>query len=188
MGYEKHEITPKDRRDIFNEVESGKLQKDVADEFGISEAYVSKIVKESKPKTRQNAKSLESVPIEKLFNQLTEISRQIDERYDEKSHRKLAVTTLSQQITNNNKHLLETDDAELKRIIEASMSATQRRIVWNEDHKTLDAHLMDLYAEQLSIFRELYRRGDSFPPRYLILRHAGYFFNVAGEACGVKRT
>ena len=160
-----NKITPKDRRDIINQAESGKLQKDIAVDYGISEAYVSKIVKGSKRQTRSPVKNFESVPIEKLFNQLTELSRQIDERYDEKSHRRLAVRNLSQQNSKNNELLLETDDAELNRIIQASMSATQRRIAWNEDHKTLDAHLMDLYAEQLSIFRELYRRGDSFPAR-----------------------
>ena len=152
-------ITPKDRRDIINQVESGNLQKDVAAAFGISEAYVSKIVKESKRQTRSPAKSFDSVPSKNLLNQLTELSRQIDERYDEKSHRRLAVRNLSQQNSKNNELLLETDDAELKGIIQASMSATQRRIAWNEDHKTLDAHLMDLYAEQLSIFREFVSSG-----------------------------
>ena len=158
-------ITPKDRRDIINQVESGRLQKDVAAAFGISEAYVSKIVKESKRQARSPAKSFDSVPIENLLNQLRELSDQIDKTYSEKSRRRIAVENLSQQISENNELLLETDDAELKGIIQASMSATQRRITWNKDHKPLDERLMDLYAEQLAIFRELYRRGDSFPAR-----------------------
>ena len=158
-------VTPKDRRDIINQVESGRLQKDVAAAFGISEAYVSKIVKESKRQTRSPAKSFDSVPIENLENQLRELSDQIDKTYSEKSNRRLAVENLQGKIESDNKALLETDDAELKRIIQESMSATRRRITWNKDHKSLDAHLMDLYAEQLAIFRELYRRGDSFPSR-----------------------
>ena len=159
-------ITPKDRRDIFNEVESGNLQKDVAAKFGISEAYVSKIVKESKPKTRQNAKSLESVPIKNLLNQLTDLTRQIDTAYREKVHRRTTVETLQVQIENDTKTLLETDNAELKQIREASMNATQRMITWNKDHTSLDAHLMDLHTTQLAVLRELYRRGDSLPERY----------------------
>ena len=159
-------ITPKDRRNIINKVESGELQKDVAKEFGISEAYVSKIVKESKRQTRSPAKSFDSVPIENLLNQLRELSHQIDKMYDEKSRRSAAVVTLSQQISGTNESLLKTDDAELKGIIQASMSATQRRIAWNEDHKALDAGLMEGYADQLAIFRELSRRGHSLPNRY----------------------
>ena len=156
-------ITPKDRRDIFNEVESGKLQKDVAAAFGISEAYVSKIVKESKPKTRQNAKSLESVPIENLYNQLKELRRQINEILVEKGERRDVAVRLRHQMNNDNETLKATDDAELRRIRVDSMSAKQRMITWNEDHKTLDAHLIDLYAERLSILRELFRRGHSLP-------------------------
>ena len=159
-------ITPQVREQIVARVNSGELQKDIAIEFDISKGRVSQIVKASKQQPSRSETSLETDTPENLLNQLTELSRQIDERYDEKSHRRLAVRNLSQQNSKNNELLLGTDDAELKRIIQASMSATQRRIAWNEDHKTLDAHLMDLYAEQLSIFRELYRRGDSFPPRY----------------------
>ena len=51
-GMNNNKITPKDRRDIINQAESGKFQKDIAVDYGISEAYVSKIVKGSKPQTR----------------------------------------------------------------------------------------------------------------------------------------
>ena len=156
-------ITPKDRRDIINQVESGKFQKDIAVDYGISEAYVSKIVKESKPQTRSPVKSLESVPIENLYNQLTELSRKMAEMHLEKSQRWSTARDLKTQMANDNKTLLATEDTELKRITQASMTARQRMIVWHEDHTSLDAGLIDLYADQLSIFREYARRGHSIP-------------------------
>lgn len=156
-------ITPKDRRNIVNHVESGELQKDVAEKFGISEAYVSKIVKESKRQTRSPVKNFESIPIEKLLNQLEELHRQIREILVEKGERRDVAIRLRHQMNNDNETLLETDDAELRRIRADSMSAKQRMITWNENHKSLDAHLIDLYAERLSILRELFRRGHSLP-------------------------
>ena len=158
-------ITLQDRRDIINQAESGKFQKDIAVDFGISEAYVSKIVKGSKPQTRAPVKSLESLGIENLSNQLTELSRQIIERHSEKASRLSAALSFKSQLMNDSKTLRDTGDAELKRITESSMSATQRMINWNEDHTTLDAHLIDLYAEQLSIFREFSRRGQRLPAK-----------------------
>ena len=162
-GMNNNKVTPKDRRDIINQAESGKLQKDIAVDFGISEAYVSKIVKGSKPQTRPPVKSLESISIDNLYNQLTELSRKMAEMFSEKSSRWSAARSLKRQLSNDNKTLLETADKELKQITQASMTATQRMIVWNEDHTTLDAGLINLYAEQLAIFREYARRGQSLP-------------------------
>ena len=158
-------ITPKDRRDIIHQVESGKFQKDIAVAFGISEAYVSKIVKESKQQTCPPVENLESVPIENLLNRLEEIYSEISERRSEKSDRRDVAIRLRIKITNENEALLETEDAELKRITQASMTATQRMIVWNEDHTTLDAEIIDLFTVHLAILREIVRRGHGIPTR-----------------------
>ena len=98
MGMKNNKVTPKDRRDIINQVESGKLQKDVAVDFGISEAYVSKIVKESKQQTRPLAKSLESARLENLLNRLHEISREVAENYSEKASRLNTAMRLRSQL------------------------------------------------------------------------------------------
>ena len=45
-------------------------------------------------------------------------------------------------------------------------------IVWHEDHTSLDAGLLDLYAEQLSIFREYARRGQSLPNVSRLVAHS----------------
>ena len=163
-----NKITPQVRELIISRVNSGELQKDIAIEFDLSKGRVSQIVNASKEQPSRSETSLESVPIANLLTQLTELTRQIDKVYSEKAHRRRTVENLQVQIESGNKALLETDDAELKQITEDSMTATQRMITWNTDHKTLDAQLMDLYAEQLAIFRELFRRGHSFParPRY----------------------
>ena len=163
MGMKNKRITPQDRRNIINQVESGKLQKDIAVDFGISEAYVSKIVKESKQQTRPPAKSLESARLENLLNRLHEISREVAENYSEKASRLNTAMRLRSQLMVDTQTLQKARDDELRRITQASMSSTQRMAAWNEDHNTLDAHLIDLYAEQLSIFREFARRGQCLP-------------------------
>ena len=168
VGMNNKKITPKDRRDIVNEVESGKFQKDIAVDFGISEAYVSKIVKESKQQTRPPVKNLESVPIENLLNRLQEINSEINETHSEKSDRRDVANRLQGKIMDDNKTLLATDDAELKRITQVSITATQRIIVWNEDHTSLDVGLIDLYATQLAIFREIVRRGHGIPTKIIL--------------------
>ena len=158
-----NKITPQDREQIISRVNSGTPQKDIATEFCISKGRVSQIISASKEQPSPSDASLESVTPDNLYNQLTEISRQITETFSEKSDRWQVARNLKTKLANDNETLLKTDDAELKRITQGSMTATQRVIVWNENHTSLDAHLIDLYATQLAIFREYARRGHSLP-------------------------
>ena len=155
-------LTPKNYSEIISRVNSGEKQKDLAEEFDITPGYVSQIIKSSKQPGRSK-KNLESVPLDNLFNRLKELSREIAGTRAEKLYRADVAMSLKRQIAHENQPLLESDDAELKKITQASMTATQRMIVWNEDHTTLDASLISHHAEQLAIFREIFRRGQCVP-------------------------
>ena len=160
-------ITPKDRKKIVARVKSGEKQTDVARDYGITQGYLSKIVKQSKEKASSDVSA--SVPqidmsrftTEQLRNRYRQVHLELLDYNEKLKRRNLDVDDLKQEI--------ERESAKAEGVRdEGWILALRKRLTAYEDTTRTAYEMARLYKECSVILHTFAKRGEVAPVSTLL--------------------
>ena len=165
FGMKTQKLTPKDRKNIVVRVKSGERQKDLALEYGVSDALISRVIKQSKVGAE---KKKSAVPVSRSHIDLSDkTTEQLRNRYRAIHIELLRYNSELQQ------RLLESDA--LQQSIEAESAkaddvrdeswilAQKKRLTWCQDTTRISYEIARLYQEASVIAQAFGKRGVPVP-------------------------
>ena len=163
----KEKLTSKDRKSIVARVKAGEKQVDVARDFGITQGYLSKIVKQSKINSTEIESFAKPVDLsdktaDQLRNRYRQIHMELLRHNDELKQRLLEVDALQQSIEVESKK----DDGVRD---EGWIIAQKQRLTWCQDTTRTAYEMGNLYQESSEILQIFARRGVPVPVGVSIL-------------------
>ena len=157
----KEKLTPKDRKNIVARVKSGEKQVDVARDFGITQGYLSKIVKQSKINSTELESSAKPVDLsnktpDQLCNRYRVIHMELLRHNEELQQRLLEADALQQSI--------ETESAKANDARDESwILAQKKRLTWCQDTTRIKYEMARLYQEASAILQTFAKRDVPVP-------------------------
>ena len=157
----KVKLTPKDRKSIVARVDAGEKQADVARDFGITQGYLSKIVKQSKINSTEIESSAKPVNLsdktpDQLINRYREIHREMMRHNGELQQRLAEADGLQLSIEAESQKDESVRD-------EGWILAQKRRLTWCLDTTVTGYALAGLYQEASAILHAFVKRGVTLP-------------------------
>ena len=157
----KEKLTPKDRKNIVARVKSGEKQVDVARDFGITQGYLSKIVKQSKINSTELESSAKPVDLsnktpDQLCNRYRVIHIELLRHNEELQQRLLEADALQQSIEAES---AKADDAR----DESWILAQKKRLTWCQDTTRIKYEMARLYQEASVILQTFVKRDVPVP-------------------------
>ena len=157
----KEKLTSKDRKSIVARVKAGEKQVDVARDFGITQGYLSKIVKQSKINSTEIESSAKPFDLsdkteEQLRNRYRQIHLDLLQYNGEIQQRLAEVDGLQQSIE------LESQKDESVRD-EGWILAQKKRLTWCQDTTRTAYEMARLYQEASAILQTFAKRDVPVP-------------------------
>ena len=156
-------LTPKDKKEMVVRVAAGEKQAGVALDFGVTQGYLSKIVKQSRAvKETPDAPVVRSVvnvsgkTADQLRNRYRQIHMELIEHNDELEQRFLEAKGLQRSIEVESKK-----DAGVRD--EGWILSQKKRLTWCEDTTRIAYGMARLYQEGSAILQTLGKRGVPVP-------------------------
>ena len=158
-------LTFKDKKDIVIRVAAGEKQADVALDFGVTQGYLSKIVKQSRAvaeKLKRNASISKALidasrktPIQ-LQNRYRQIHIELKKKEHELQQRHLHANSLQRSI--------ETESAKPDSIRnEDSIITLKKQLTWCQDTRHIMLEMARLYREGSAILQTFVKRNIRIP-------------------------
>ena len=149
----KEKLTSKDRKSIVARVKAGEKQVDVARDFGITQGYLSKIVKQSKTNSTEIDSFAKPVDLsdktaDQLRNRYRHIHMELLRHNDELDQRLREADALQQSIEAESAKPDDVRD-------EGWILAQKKRLTWCQDTTRIAYEMARLYQEASAIFRRL---------------------------------
>ena len=172
MGMKTQKLTPKDKKEIAVRVAAGEKQTDLVEEYGVSPALISRVVKQSRAGTD---KSKTDVPVsrsdidlsgkttEQLQNRYRAIHMELMRYNDEIQQRLIESDGLQQSIE------LESQKDESVRD-EGWILAQKKRLTWCEDTTRIAYEMARLYQEASAILQAFAKRDVRVPYSVAIIK------------------
>lgn len=157
----KEKLTPKDRKNIVARVKSGEKQVDVARDFGITQGYLSKIVKQSKINSTELESSAKPVDLsnktpDQLRNRYRQIHWELLRHNEEVGLRFSEAGGLQQSI--------EAESAKPDHLRDEGWILAQRqRLTWCQDTTQIAYEMARLYQEASAILQTFAKRDVPVP-------------------------
>ena len=157
----KEKLTSKDRKSIVARVKDGEKQVDVARDFGITQGYLSKIVKQSKTNSTEIESFAKPVDLsdktaDQLRNRYRHIHIELLRHNDELKQRLLEADALQQSIE------AESEKDEGVRD-EGWILAQKQRLTWCQDTTQTAYEMARLYQEVSAILQTFAKRDVPVP-------------------------
>ena len=159
----KVKLTPKDRKTMVARVKSGEKQADVARDYGITQGYLSKIVKQAEEKVASDV----FAPVPQQMNMSGFTSEQLRNRY-----KQIQVELLKQNEELKQRHLeadalqrsIEIESAKADDVRDESwIMAQKKRLTWCQDTTRITREVVRLHQEVIAIAQTLLKRGEDLP-------------------------
>ena len=152
----KEKLTSKDRKSIVARVKAGEKQVDVARDFGITQGYLSKIVKQSKINSTEIESFAKPVDLsdktaDQLRNRYRHIHMELLRHNDELDQRLREADALHQSIESESAKPDDVRD-------EGWILAQKRRLTWCEDTTRVAYEMARLYQEASAILQTFAKR------------------------------
>lgn len=149
-------LTPRDRKNIVARVKSGARQKDLAAEYGVSDALISRVIKQSKPAKPEpsapRAKDMSNLTTEQLHNRYKQCHKELLELNHDLVSRVQEAEGLRERI--------KVESAKPDGIRDNDwLLAQQKRLAWCEDTGQIAFSRSVLYQEISAIDHVCYKRG-----------------------------
>ena len=156
-------LTPKDRKNIVARVKAGARQKDLALEYGVSDALISRVVKQSRAVKQKSDVPVSRSPIDlsdktpdQLRNRYRTIHMELLRYNNELQQRLLEADGLQQSI--------ETESAKAGDVRdEGWILAQKKRLVWCQDTTRTAYEMSRLYQEASAILQTFAKRDVPVP-------------------------
>ena len=165
----KEKLTPKDKKEIVVRVAAGEKQAGVALDFGITQGYLSKIVKQSRAvKETPDAPVVRSVvnvsgkTADQLRNRYRQIHMDLLRHNDELKQRLLEADGLQRSI-----EVESQKDGSVRD--ESWILAQKKRLTWCQDTSQTGYEMGRLYQEASAILQTFAKRGAPIPVGVSIL-------------------
>ena len=157
----KEKLTPKDRKSIVARVNAGEKQVDVARDFGITQGYLSKIVKQSKINSTEIGSLAKPVDLsdktaEQLRNRYRDIHMELLGYNGEIQQRLREADGLQQSIEVESAKSADVRD-------EGWILAQKRRLTWCQDTTSIAYEMARLYQEASAILQTFAKRDVPVP-------------------------
>ena len=157
----KEKLTSKDRKSIVARVKAGEKQVDVARDFGITQGYLSKIVKQSKINSTEIESFAKPVDLsdktpDQLRNRYRHIHIELLQHNSELEQRLLEADGLQQSIEVES----QKDDGVRD---EGWILAQKRRLAWCQDTTRTAYEMARLYQESSAILQTFAKRDAPVP-------------------------
>ena len=157
----KEKLTSKDRKSIVARVKDGEKQVDVARDFGITQGYLSKIVKQSKTNSTEIESFAKPVDLsdktaDQLRNRYREIHRELMRFNGEIQQRLREADGLHQSIEAESAKPDDVRD-------EGWILAQKRRLTWCEDTTQIAYEMARLFQEASAILQTFAKRDLPVP-------------------------
>ena len=165
-------LTPKDKKEIAARVNAGERQKILVEEYGVSPALISRIVKQSKTRVVEQSKdgavkSKPDVPASKAFDLSDRTEEQLKNRYiqihlellrynGELQQRLMEADGLQQSIESESQKDESVRD-------ESWILAQKKRLTWCQETSRLTYEMARLYQEVSAVLIEFARREKPVP-------------------------
>ena len=162
---DKEKLTPKDKKEIVVRVAAGEKQVGVARDFGITQGYLSKIVKQSRDGAKKSKPdALDSrMPVnvngktaDQLGNRYRQIHMELLRHNDELKQRLLEADSLRRSIEVESKKDGAVRD-------ESWLLAQKKRLTWCQDTSRTGYEMARLYQEGSAILQTFAKRGAPIP-------------------------
>ena len=167
----KEKLTPKDKKEIVMRVAAGEKQAGVALDFGITQGYLSKIVKQSRAgaeKSKPDALdsrvtvNVSGKTADQLRNRYRQIHMDLLRHNDELQQRLLEADSLQRSIEVESKKDGSVRD-------ESWILAQKKRLTWCQDTSQTGYEMARLYQESSAILQTFAKRGAPIPVGVSIL-------------------
>ena len=163
MGMKTQKLTPKDKKDIAARVAAGEKQADLVNEYGVSPALISRVVKQSRVGTQKSDVPVSMSPVDlsdkttdQLRNRYRTIHMQLLRHYEEVQQRYLEADALQQSI--------ETESAKEDDVRDEGWILAQRkRLTWCQDTTRIAYEMSRLYQEASAILQTFAKRDVPVP-------------------------
>ena len=157
----KEKLTSKDRKSIVARVKSGEKQVDVARDFGITQGYLSKIVKQSKTNSTEIESFAKPVDLsdktaDQLRNRYRHIHIELLRHNDELKQRLLEADALQQSIEAES----EKDEGVRDQVW---ILAQKKRLTWCQDTTETAYEMARLYQEASAILQTFAKQDVPVP-------------------------
>ena len=156
-------ITPRDRKTIVARVKSGEKQSDVARDFGITQGYLSKIVKQSRERKQKSAGFVSMLSVDlsdknpdQLRNRYRTIHMELLRHNSEVQQRLLEADALQQSIEAESAKPDDLRD-------EGWILAQKKRLTWCQDTTRIAYEMARLYQEVSAILQTFAKRDVPVP-------------------------
>lgn len=169
---ETRKLTPAIRRLIVARIADGEKQKDLAEEFGVSRARISQIVKAHAEKNHTPSAPVAVGPpsedftdfsVPQLFNRYHDCWKELSEIEADKDDRAHKIHDCEIRIKRETKSLAETDDPLYQKSVTQSILALRAKIAYYQNESRLDFRLQELHIEIAHLVAEFRVRGVSVP-------------------------
>ena len=167
----KEKLTPKDKKEIVVRVAAGEKQAGVALDFGVTQGYLSKIVKQSRAGAEKlKPDALDSrVPVnvggktsDQLRNRYRQVHIELLRHNDELQQRLLEADGLQRSIEVGSQKDESVRD-------EGWLLAQKKRLTWCQDTSQTGYEMARLYQESSAILQTFAKRGAPIPVGVSIL-------------------
>ena len=167
----KEKLTPKDKKEIVMRVAAGEKQAGVALDFGITQGYLSKIVKQSRAgAVKEKSDALDSRVTEnvsgktadQLCNRYRQLHMELLRHNDELQQRLLESDSLQRSI-----EVESQKDGSVRD--EGWILAQKKRLTWCQDTSQTGYEMARLYQESSAILQTFAKRGAPIPVGVSIL-------------------
>ena len=162
MGMSRQKVSPATRKEIVTRVAAGEKQKDLAAEYNVPPAYISKIWNADKARTSddsiQLATRFRKKPASHLRARYQDIGRMIDELLSQRATAKQRSKDLQLEIYRATERLSTTQH---KNAIESQILLYKAELTKLKTHQREDTAIRQYHAEQYQIVSELLHHGES---------------------------
>ena len=156
-------LTPKDRKNIVARVKAGARQKDLALEYGVSDALISRVVKQSRAVKQKSDAPVSMSPVDlsdktpdQLRNRYRQIHVELLRHNEELQQRSLEADALQQSIEAESAKAADVRD-------ESWILAQKKRLTWCQDTTRIKYEMARLYQEASAILQTFAKRDVPVP-------------------------
>ena len=169
MGMKTQKLTPKDKREIAVRVAAGEKQADLVEEYDVSPALISRVVKQSRAVKQKSDAPVARLPVnvsgktvDQLRNRYRQIHMELLQHNDELKQRLLEADGLQQSIEVESKKDEGVRD-------EGWIFAQKKRLTWCQDTSRTAYEMARLYQEASAILQTFAKRDAAVPVGVSIL-------------------
>ena len=157
-------LTPKDRKEIINRVSLGEKQKDIAEEFGVSPAYISQILAQEREKqpTREPKPDVSDLSTEYLQNRFRDLKKQEMELLTQRQNDQVLVGNFQRDMTSDTARADRVKSETEKQFYQERVSVHRKHITFIKSDTQLVFELSKIYSELSEVMTEFRRRGVFF--------------------------